>query len=203
MTPQENPTIPYGYCHCGCGEKTEISAKTDTRQFQVRGQPNRFRPYHHPRKHRHSNPLNGKPSGAYQSWGQMKSRCLNPRHHAFSGYGGRGIAICERWLNSFEYFLEDMGERPGGLSLERIDNDGNYEPGNCKWATMLEQGNNRKTNQFLMWNGIRYTQSQLSRMVGISHGAFVKRLRRMTVEEAMSTPINYAKITNRKNIVKG
>ena len=73
----------------------------------------------------------------------MKARCLNSKHVAFPRYGGRGIKICERWRNSFEAFLMDMGLRPESLTLDRIDNDGNYEPGNCRWATKKEQVANR------------------------------------------------------------
>jgi hypothetical protein len=73
----------------------------------------------------------------------MRSRCLNPNYDKYPFYGGRGITICERW-NSFENFLADMGERPEGLTLDRRNNDGNYEPSNCRWATALEQRHNRR-----------------------------------------------------------
>jgi hypothetical protein len=75
----------------------------------------------------------------YRAWMAMKTRCLNRNTKAFKDYGGRGITICPRWLDSFENFLADMGKRPDGLSLDRMNNDGNYEPGNCRWATRREQ----------------------------------------------------------------
>jgi len=79
----------------------------------------------------------------YYSWLAMKQRCLNPKNPSYKDYMGRGIKVCDRWLK-FENFLEDMGLRPIGTSLDRKDNDGNYEPGNCKWSTRKEQASNQR-----------------------------------------------------------
>lgn len=88
---------------------------------------------------RQENPL------AYGSWQSMKQRCLNSNCASWDDYGGRGIGICAQWVASFETFLADMGERPSAdHSLERLDNDGDYEPANCVWATLIEQAQNRK-----------------------------------------------------------
>lgn len=84
----------------------------------------------------------------YKSWDMMIQRCTNPRCKDYYNYGGRGIQVCPRWRYSFENFLKDMGDMPEGLILDRINNDGHYELGNCRWATPKEQANNRRKRKF-------------------------------------------------------
>lgn len=83
-------------------------------------------------------------TNGYWAWVQMKQRCNNPNNRNYKYYGGRGIKVCDRWAKSFIAFIEDMGERPNGLTLDRINVDGNYEPGNCRWATWSEQQLNKR-----------------------------------------------------------
>lgn len=109
--------------------------------------------------------------GAYASWQGMLARC---RDKADPRYGGRGIAVCERWL-VFAAFVADMGERPTGLSIERRDNDGHYEPGNCLWATPTRQARNRSTTERLPGGVALIDENE---RLGFSHGAVRSKLRR-------------------------
>jgi hypothetical protein len=125
---------------CGCWKK-EV-ARENYRQMGLKyGRENGRR-----NNIKHGHNRNSKPSPIYKSWQAMLARCRNPNHVAYSRYGGRGITVCERWL-TFENFYADMGERPVGKTLDRIDNDGNYEPGNCQWSTAKEQNNNQRTRK--------------------------------------------------------
>src|SRR6267142_1092599 len=103
---------------------------------------------------KHGGTVGGKPTPEYRAWQDMIHRCYNPKDKRYSGYGGRGIWVCARWRTSFANFLLDMGRRPEGRSLERIDNDSGYRPDNCKWGTKSEQWHNRRDCK-LDWNKVR------------------------------------------------
>src|SRR5215510_2760970 len=124
----------------------------------------------------------------YKTWRSMKERCLNPKNPSYKCYGGRGIKICERWL-SFENFLADMGDKPLGLTLERKDNNGDYTPENCYWATAKEQARNRGTNRYLTYNGITKTLTEWAEEKGMSPAALARRLNaEWSLEEALTLP---------------
>lgn len=125
----------------------------------------------------------------YKSWGQMLNRCRNPNAHNFKHYGGRGVTVCERW-KQFANFLADMGPRPHGHSIDRRDNNGNYEPGNCFWATKEEQARNKRTSRSIECRGRRMRLQEAAEIVGISRQRLMSRLDSgWTDYQAAETPV--------------
>ena len=138
---------------------------------------------------RHGHAIRGKHSSTHQSWLDMTYRCTNPRSRNWNYYGGRGIVVCDRW-RQFENFLADMGENPKGLQLDRIDNNGNYEPGNCRWATRSEQHRNKRNNRLLTLGVRTQCRQAWADELGISIEALWRRLSRRgwSIEKALTTP---------------
>ena len=135
---------------------------------------------------RHTTDHKSNPSLTYRSWVRMLSRCCypNPRYH---DYGGRGIRVCDRWRGSFVAFLEDMGERPSvAHSIERIDNNGNYTPENCRWATTAEQSRNKRNSQLLTHNGVTLCATDWAKHLGLSPNALVSRARLFPLEDVFT-----------------
>lgn len=123
----------------------------------------------------------------WMTWYDMIKRCYNPKYKRYFAYGGRGIQVCEEWKSSFDNFFRDMGTKPEGHSIERINNDGNYELSNCKWATPKEQAQNRRPNRNLEFRGEIKNMQQWSKELGISHAALSKRLKNWGIEKALTT----------------
>ena len=138
---------PLWLCRCECGNEITVLANSlrqgNTNSCGCLQQERRSQIGKTNRTHGESNSENGQPSREYRAWNSLKERCHNPKNKDFAEYGGRGITVCERW-NSYENFLADMGRCPPGKSIDRIDNSGNYEPGNCRWSTSSEQNKNRR-----------------------------------------------------------
>lgn len=132
----------------------------------------------------------GGPWTPRQTWYAMISRCHDPSHHAFKNYGARGIAVCQRWRESYELFCHDIGERPStDHTLDRIDNNGGYEPSNVRWATRLEQHSNRRDNKRISHNGKTQTTAEWAREIGISRRGLMLRIGRWGAERALTAPV--------------
>jgi len=127
----------------------------------------------------------------YTSWQGMKNRCFNPNYHRYSDWGGRGITVCDRWLN-FENFLADMGTKPSPKhSLDRIDNNADYSPENCRWATKAEQDNNRRSNRLITIACVTLTIAQWAKKTGFNANVIHDRLKDGWSEfDAVMTPID-------------
>jgi hypothetical protein len=125
----------------------------------------------------------------YWVWASMMARCFNPNEVGFKNYGHRGITVCPRWRTAAN-FLADMGKRPSPKhSIDRINNDGNYEPGNCRWATRIQQNRNMRRVRFLMFNGESKCISEWATIYGLNESVLRRRLDRgWSIEEAISLP---------------
>lgn len=119
----------------------------------------------------------------------MKERCYNPNNKSYADYGGRGIVVCDRWLERIENFVEDMGDRPPGMTLDRIDPNGNYEPSNCRWLSKADQARNTRRNVFLTIDGQKLTVSQWAERTGTNRRTIEARLRRGLTAEAAIAPV--------------
>jgi hypothetical protein len=130
----------------------------------------------------------GKYPPTYNVWRAMRQRCLNPKKRLYHNYGGRGITVCERW-NSFANFASDMGPCPPGHTLDRIDNDGPYEPSNCRWATRSQQQRNRRNVRPLTFQGRTMLISDWAKELGIDSNTIQARIDNYgwSVERALST----------------
>lgn len=130
-------------------------------------------------------------TSTHRLWAGAIQRCTNPNHPSYHRYGGRGITVCERWM-TFENFLADMGERPKGLLLERIDNNKGYCPENCRWATIKEQCNNRSSSRLIKTSMGMLSIQQIADIAGVGYGAIINRIRRGSTGDALLIPSRFA-----------
>lgn len=153
-------------CACACGNTVYVRGVSLKRgEYRSCGCWTKDRMRRSPPAIKHG----GTDTGTYRSWAVMKRRCIDTRFKDYAQYGGRGITVCDRWLQSFANFYEDMGERPEGKTLDRIDSNGGYCKENCRWATRLTQGNNTRRNHLLAYGGSTNTLAEWSRITGISY----------------------------------
>jgi hypothetical protein len=141
-----------------------------------------------PKEHGHAGPP---ASSEYRAWSSIKGRCFNPKDPRFEDYGGRGITVCAQWATNFLAFLADVGPRPSRAhSIDRIDNDGHYEPGNVKWSTAREQCSNRRSNRLMALNGQTKTAAEWARGAGLNPETLSARLARgWDLGRALAEPV--------------
>jgi hypothetical protein len=132
----------------------------------------------------------------YKSWRAMREKCLNPKDPSYSYYGERGIGICKEW-DSFETFLADIGIRPEGHSLDRIDNTKGYSKDNCRWASSITQSRNRSVVKQIAWNGKTKTIREWANQLQVSDITLRKRLKKWSLERAMTEPVDISKNSKR------
>ena len=179
-------------CLCDCGTKTIVQAgKIRSGHTQSCGCLFREKTL---LAKTHGLRMRGEKTKAYRAWAGLRSRCNDKNNHKYHLYGGRGIKVCERW-DHYNLFLDDMGEPPSVRhSIDRIDSNGNYEPGNCRWATPLQQANNLRTTRFYEHGGETASLSEWAEKLGVTRDAIKLRLRRgQTFEQVHSVFTDKAK----------
>lgn len=167
------------------GLKRSAAAMRATKKAAAKPNAGSFKPIH-------GRSWNGKKrtDPTYNSWLSMHQRCEYPAHKSYARYGGRGISVCARW-SDFKLFLEDMGDRPKGMTLDRWPNtNGNYEPGNCRWATYKQQQRNRRSNRLIDFNGETKPLVEWAELYGIRRDTLAYRLKTgMPMGQALSRPV--------------
>lgn len=183
----------YWHCKCDCGTEREASGYELTKG-KVKSCGCLRRENAAKVTLVHGENKGGVKSFEYGVWCRIRNKCENPNNDRYQYYGARGITVCEHWKASFANFLEDMGRAPLGFSIERKNNNGNYEPDNCIWACPETQANNKRNNRFIECFGRRLTLSQWSRTYGVDCSLILYRIKHgWPVEEAISkSPRNYS-----------
>ena len=133
----------------------------------------------------HGHSIGGTLSRTYTTWAMMKNRCKNKNAPNYPRYGGRGITYCERW-DHFDNFLTDMGERPIGKTLDRIDTNGQYSPENCRWSSVKDQQRNTRTTVFISYKGETRCLSEWAEILGVKKFTLIYRLKHWPIEHALS-----------------
>ena len=200
MLPNENDIAKAICCPNGCNDWRQCSAKRMIENGAVDAVLSLFQGSVKIKviKHGHSSKAN--PTPEYRAWSAMKTRCFNVRARSYKDYGGRGITVCPYWRISFENFLADVGHRPSKFhSLNRINNNGNYEPGNVEWTTADNQTTNRRTTIFVKFRGKRVPLAKVCRILELNRNVIWARIDRgWTPERAISVPIR-KQSTNRRS----
>lgn len=181
LTFLEKKEHPFSMYRCACGTVKKIN-QYDVKKLKSKSCGCYNRQSARNRKLTHG--LSG--TKIHRVWAAMLKRCRNPKDLGYKNYGGRGIKVCDRWIDSFEYFYKDMGPRPNRYTIERRDNNGDYCPENCSWQPYSVQGRNTRKNKWITVNGEKDTISGWAARTGIKIPTLVVRLRSMPPEEALN-----------------
>lgn len=176
-------------CECSCGKITTIASQ-ELNNGEAKSCGCLRREVTKLKSQTHGHSVGKKVTSTYTSYSMMIDRCSNENGSNFEYYKGRGITVCDRWLESFENFLADMGERPEGLTLERIENEKGYCQENCRWASRKEQANNRRSNRIIEFDGQKLNVSQWAEKIGVKNSLIADRIRfGWPLEKALTTPV--------------
>jgi len=184
----------YARCKCSCGKVRDFLIRNiTTGKSRSCGCAWREAASNRLKKHGLSWGENGKMNRLYKIWLDMKERCYNSKNSSFKRYGGRGVTVCDEWRNDYSAFHEwalRNGYKPG-LTIERVNNDGDYCPENCVWADRRAQARNRSTNHILKYRGKNYTLAEASELSGLDHSTLIGRLSRgWSVKDAIEKPLD-------------
>lgn len=187
VTSRSTTKGPTWECTCQCGKTVRVFGHHLRRGLiKSCGCLNR-QPITGPTNYRHGHTANRKPTRTFQSWCNMIQRCTNPNASMYHMYGARGVTVCKRWRADFRNFLADMGECPNGRTLDRYPNfAGNYEPGNCRWATPKQQANNTRRTHRITFNGRTRTLAGWATHLGVKASTVLYRLKHWPIEQALS-----------------
>jgi hypothetical protein len=184
--PDSTPKKVYWFCECSCGNLHRVYG-AELRNGGCKSCGCLKVEMGRTLNRKHGQASDGSFTGAYKTWAKMRYRTLNKNCINYNNYGGRGITIDPAW-DSFEVFFSDMGPRPRGCTIERIDSNGNYEKSNCRWANNREQANNKSNNMVIEWRGATRTVSQWAALQGIPRDVLYKRIHthKWPIEKAMT-----------------
>lgn len=201
----------YWLCKCSCGKEKEI-ARTNLRSGDIRScgcKTSEFLSKALRGKYIiHGQACNNKPSPEWRAWFGAFSRCYNKYNPSYKRYGGRGIKVCSRWKESFQNFFDDMGPKPSPKhSLDRVNNNGDYSPDNCRWSSAKEQQNNRSNNRLISFNGKTKTLTAWAEEVGVRRDTLWRRIvvQEWSIERALTTatiPPKLRRTKQRDNLPK-
>jgi hypothetical protein len=184
--------VSYVVCECSCGSAV-VRRLSDLRKGHTKSCGCSIREFNRRSKRKHGGYVGNIESQEMSTWRSMIRRCYRKDNHNYHLYGGRGIKVCDEWMGDggFARFCQDMGPRPSRRhTLDRVDNDGDYCPENCRWATIKQQANNKRSNRFLVHEGKRLSVAEWSSIAGIKSSTLLERLRRgWSVQDAITRPL--------------